>query len=290
MDVLSKELFSLNGVDKIQIHGLKTGKLAVKKSVMRAKRPGLMSTVLSFKDKEFGDWLPVWNWIIVHPEGTFLIDTGLSSDVNQADYFKGIDFVSRYYLRKQMKFDIKREEELDYLFKKVDIEINQIDKVILTHLHIDHTGGLKYLPKVPILVNEKEWKTKDGAFPELFPPNINIQTLRMDCNDETFEKCQYITESKDLVMIPTPGHTSGHVSIALIGSNNEIYLFAGDVAYTKKRLFDKAFSATIKNLKENIESCEKIISLSKKFNLVFLPTHDHDNIERLMNTNKNFSA
>jgi len=287
MDTVSREITSQNGVDKIRIVGLRAGRLAIKKSAMNSKRPGLLSTLSTFRDKQFSAWFPVWAWVIVHPEGTFLIDTGLSSEVNQADYFNVIDPISKYYLTKQMKFEINREEELDYLLRKMGIETNEIDKVILTHLHIDHTGGLRHLSNIPILVNAKEWKTKDGAFTKLFPPNINIKTLSLNNHFETFENCQYVTKCKDLVMIHTPGHTRGHTSIALIGHKNEIYLFGGDVAYTKKRLFDKVFSSTIKNHADNIESCEKIIALSKQSKLVFLPTHDPDNKERLMNNNAN---
>ena len=286
MSIISKEIVALNGIDKIKIHGLRIGKLAVKKSVLNSKKPGLLSTLLSFRDKEFGDWLPIWAWVIEHPEGTFLIDTGLSSDVNQQGYFKPLDFISRYYFEKQMIFEITREEEIDYQLKKIGIEVKSINKIVLTHLHIDHVGGLKHFPNIPILVNAKEWKTKDGAFPKLFPPNINIQPINLDRKYELFEGAHYLTKSKDLVMIPTPGHTRGHVSIALIADKKKVYLFGGDVAYTRKRLMDKTFSATINNQKENAESCDKILELAKKLNIIFLPCHDLDNVQRLENDDK----
>ena len=85
MDIISKEIVAANGIDTIKIYGLKTGKLAIKKSALNSKSPGTLSTLLSFKDKEFGEWLPIWTWLIIHPEGSFLIDTGLSSDVNQKE-------------------------------------------------------------------------------------------------------------------------------------------------------------------------------------------------------------
>lgn len=283
MNTLSIEIPAKNGPSKIKIHGLKTGRLAIKQSALTSNKPGAISTLLSFRDKAFGEWLPVWAWVIEHPEGIFLIDTGLSSEVTQPGYFKEVDFVSRYYFEKQMRFEIKRAEELDAQLKQVGLEANQISKVILTHLHIDHVGGLKHLPNTPILVNEKEWKTKDGAFPQLFPPNLKIQTVQLDGQFEQFDNCHYLTNSKDLVMIHTPGHTRGHVSVALLGKEDQLYLFGGDVAYTQKRLEDKVFSATIKSQKENIESCEKIIELAKKRKVIFLPTHDSDNAQRLKN-------
>lgn len=282
MDTISKEIVALNGNDKITIHGLKVGSLTIKKSALSSRKPGTISTLWSFKDKAFGEWLPVWTWVIVHPEGTFLVDTGLSSDVNQEGYFKQLDAISKYYFEKQMKFQISRAEEIDNLLDKIGIDKESINKIVLTHLHIDHVGGMKHFPDIPILVNEKEWKTKDGAFPQLFPPKPNIQVVKLEQRFESFEACHYLTKQKDLVMIPTPGHTRGHVSIALLADQNQLYLFGGDVAYTKQRLQNQTFSATINNQKENTESCKKILSLAENWNVVFLPTHDKDNRQRLI--------
>jgi len=281
MDIIHKEISAYDGIHKVSIYGLRVGRLAIKASAMNSKRPGTLSTLLSFTDKNFGEWLPVWVWLIVHPEGTFLVDTGLSADVIRAGYFRDLDLVSRYYFEKQMKFEISREKELDHMLKKIGFKTSQIDKVILTHLHIDHTGGLKHISEIPIMVNEIEWQTKDGSFPKLFPPNINIKKISLQDSFQSFKKAHYITEGKDLIMIHTPGHTRGHVSIALLDSEHEIYLFGGDVSYTQKRLYDKVFSATIKNHKDNKESCEKVIELSKKYKLILLPTHDSNNISRL---------
>lgn len=267
----------------VKVHGLQTGQLAIKESALSSKKPGLWSILSSFKDKQFGIWLPIWSWLIEHPEGNFLIDTGLSTDVHQDNYFKSLDFVSRYYFEQQMKFKINKEEEIHSLLKSINIKPESIDKIILTHLHIDHTGGLKHFPNTPILVNQREWKTKDGSFPKLFPPNMHLKQLTLNQSYESFERSHFLTKNKDLVLVETQGHTRGHCSVILALDDNNWMFFAGDLAYTKERLVKKIFSATIKNHQQNIDSCNKVLAMTQNKSITFFPSHDAENEDRLLN-------
>ena len=281
MNIISKEVETQNGT--IKIHGIQTGKLAIKKSALSSKHPGIWSTLLSFRDKKFGAWLPIWSWVIEHPEGIYLIDTGLSTEVHQPNYFKNLDIVSRYYFEKQMKFQISKEEEINRQLKKIGIAADSISKIVLTHLHIDHTGGLKYFPNTPIVVNEREWQTKDGSFPALFPPDIKIDKIKLVDKFENFGHSSFLTVAKDLVMVATPGHTRGHTSVILKVDENKLIIFGGDVAYSQERLIKTVFSATVQSYKESVESCVRILDLAKKKSVIFLPSHDYENEERLMN-------
>lgn len=264
----------------IKIHGIPTGKLAIKKTALDCKKPGTWSTILSFKDKEFGDWLPIWSWVIEHPERVFLVDTGLSSIVNKKDYFKKIDFISRYYFEKQMLFEITRAHEIDIQLEKISLRKEDIETIILTHLHIDHTGGLEYFPDIPIIVNEKEWKSMDGAFPVLFPKSFKPTLTHLNEKIEGFENGCYVTKDKRIKMVETGGHTSGHSSVILESDEGTIF-FAGDLAYNQERLLQDKFSSTISSLKLSLETHQKVRELGQSKTVVFLPTHDIESGERL---------
>ncbi|MFY7670421.1 MBL fold metallo-hydrolase [Tenacibaculum sp. MEBiC06402] len=280
MDIITKEFRSKNGIIKISC--IQTGKLAVKESVYNTQKQGFLSTLKSFWDKNYCEWLPVYTFLIEHPEGVFLIDTGITSDVKKKAHFKNIDVVSRYYFTNQMLFDVRVEEEIHNQLHTIGLKTEVIDKVILTHLHVDHTSGLKYFPSNEILVNQKEWDTMDSSFPKLFPKNQIFSKVKMADSFENFNNAHFVTDAKDLIMIETPGHTRGHCSIILKINENQFIVFGGDVAYNEYRLFNKQFSSTIKSQKENRNSCDAIIEFARNNNTIFLSSHDSENAKRLV--------
>lgn len=272
MQIITKNL-TTKGLP-LKIHAIPVGRLAIKQAAMETDSPGTWRTLQSFWTKEFADWLPIWAWVIEHPEGIFLIDTGETTDVNDINHFKPIGFLMNYYFTKQMKFDIKKTDEIDQQLLKIGLQTSSIDKILLTHLHIDHIDGLKHFSNTPVVVNDLEWTTKDGSFPVLYPNILNQATkIALTEKFEEFEAAHYITKTKDLIMVQTPGHTSGHCSFILKTDQGMVF-FAGDVVYTQGQLFGKVFSATVASYKKSLNTCHKIKAFARKHKIVFLPTHD----------------
>lgn len=278
MNITTKEL-SIKGVP-VKIHAIPTGSLAIKKAAMNTKNPGMLKTLLTSFNREFTEWLPVWCWVIEHPEGIFLIDTGEISEVNNPDHFKPLGALMNFYFRKQMKFNIKRNDEIDQQLQQIGLTTTAIDKVVLTHLHIDHADGLKHFPDTPIVVSQLEWDTKHGVFPQLLPSWFAPEKVELNHRFDLFDKAHYITEAKDLVMVHTPGHTHGHCSVVL-QTDQGIILFAGDVVYYEQQFFDLIFSATIASYKDSVKTCQKIKQFATNNAVVFLSSHEQTPGEKL---------
>jgi glyoxylase-like metal-dependent hydrolase (beta-lactamase superfamily II) len=117
------------------------------------------------------------------------------------------------------------------------ISRDDIDMVVITHLHGDHVGwniewdGDSYRPTFPnarYWVPKADWDVytrRGGMFSHMKEQVIPLETLGLL---ELIEGEQTLTS--ELTALPTPGHTPGHTSI-LIASQGERAVILGDVAH-----------------------------------------------------------
>jgi len=126
-------------------------------------------------------------------------------------------------------------EEIDdpavALKKAAGIRPEEIDYIILTHLHWDHIGeSFKPFTKARFVVQEKEW---DYMFhPVSFQKWAYTSSLKV-CLDPEIDPFRWYFVSgwveflPGLKLIPTPGHTPGHQAI-LVKTEEGRVIVAGD--------------------------------------------------------------
>src|SRR5215471_11592189 len=123
----------------IRVHPIQTGYARLRPAQARRRSGGALRVLL---DREWTDWLPIYAWLIEHPEGNILVDTGESARITEPGY------MPRWhpFFRLAASFRVSAEDELGAQLGKARIAPDQIQTVILTHLHSDHSDGLNQLP------------------------------------------------------------------------------------------------------------------------------------------------
>ena len=147
------------------------------------------------------------------------------------------------------------------------LELEDIDTLILTHLHWDHCQNADMFPNAKVLVHPKELDYAKNPN----PADLNTATYFADMISKL--KVNLISDGDSVVegvkIIDTPGHTRGHISV-ICSVKGEDLLVAGDampdVGTVKRGLPYNVFW----NVNDAIESVGKILDSSD----IFYPGHD----------------
>ena len=154
------------------------------------------------------------------------------------------------------------------------VDLDTLTRVVLTHLHFDHAGGLALLPaSVPVVVQRAEWEAgRDRAAIErnfLLPRDYADVPLDLVLVDGDHD----LLGDGSVQLLSTPGHTPGHQSVRA----GDLVIGA-DVAHYAATLDDLRFPAFGDDLDAQRRSAERLRGL-RDAGLTVQPGHDPEALE-----------
>lgn len=169
--------------------------------------------------------VPVCCWVVVHPRGTLIFDTGLHSDLQQDPVRLG--GLARI-------FGIEMQHDLGAALEQQQVDATSIDYIVFSHLHWDHSGGTRAIPNATILVQQDEWAFGQT---EEFVSNTAFAASDFDLGHPVTEVRGHhdIFGDGSVVCVPTPGHTPGHQSLRVELDSGSV-LLTGDCCYWQHML------------------------------------------------------
>jgi N-acyl homoserine lactone hydrolase len=208
--------------------------------------------------------IPIPAYVIETAEERVLVDTGLHP--------AAADDPARHYGKPDATglFQFELDESIGE-----QIDVATITKVVLTHLHFDHVGGLALLPSsVPIVVQRREWEAghdaaaiaKNFYMPVDYAAASELITLIDGDHD--------LLGDGSIQLLLTPGHTPGHQSVRV----GEQLVLGGDVAHFASGLDDHRFPAFGDDFSAQASSADRLRVL-RDGGAVVLPGHDPEVLE-----------
>jgi N-acyl homoserine lactone hydrolase len=175
-----------------------------------------------------GERWPVHGFVVTHPGGAVLVDTGVGGPPDVLDDWRVVN------------------RSVADALAELDMSPADIGLVINTHLHFDHCGQNAVFKHAPVYVQRAELSRARRESPELCDwfdfMNARFELLEGDAD-----------VLPGLQVIATPGHTEGHQCVVVrggqdgpddpdgpdaFGAPGGFDLLIGDAAYTPRQYAD----------------------------------------------------
>ncbi|PGM95467.1 MBL fold metallo-hydrolase [Bacillus cereus] len=152
-------------------------------------------------------------------------------------------------------------EDIRVEMDKVGLSFDKLKVVILTHQDIDHIGSLPELlhncgNNIKVYAHELDKPYIEGELPLL--KDAQVQNPPKGKVDDTLVDGQELPYCGGILVIHTPGHTPGHISLYLRQSKT---LIAGDSMYSVNGILGGIHTPTTLDVKEAQNSLKKYLNL-----------------------------
>lgn len=281
-------MFELDSIKDVSV--VSTGAVAIRPEHVGPTRKNLY--VWLFTSRRWTEALPINVYVIEHNEGLVLFDTGQDrASVTDPNYFPG--GLNGLVYSRLAKFDIGPDDTLIAGLSHLGHKPEDVHTAVLSHLHQDHIGGLQDLTNSRILLSRAEWDTLAKPLPEargLLPKHIDLPGLkwdRMTPEKITDGAIAPFTHGHDLfadgslVLLPTPGHTPGSLSLLVRRPGRRPLLMVGDLTYDDNLLVNGGLPGA-GDKRQMREAARMVNELRANLpGLVVLPAHDPGAAARL---------
>lgn len=261
----------------IKLHIFHTGSVVVDRAIPYHERNPLAVTgFLRGRDKKLT--LPVSCYLIEHPDGKILVDTGWDAKYASVRPGRVLDAISAPVIGK--------DDGIDSRLWQLGLVPGDLDCVYFSHLDFDHTSG------IPLVSGAKRFSASMEEIADA--KHCFLRYMSGEWRGAALEPFVYadtgvgpVGRSYDVfgdggvLLVNTPGHSHGHFSVKLTGESGKYVILAGDGVYTQRSLRERIIPGFTVSRALAAESVDWLCSCAAdKKCLLVAPNHDPDTAEQ----------
>lgn len=217
--------------------------------------------------------VPISAYLLDTASGYVLVDAGANSTVIndpalRHEYYEGRGWRPPVVLA---------GHEISFQLAQISVQAAQIERVVLSHLHLDHAGNLKLFPNATVYVQRREY---DYAFgenhsPAWFDADYRLPGLRWQLLDGDH------TLMPGVELLATYGHTPGHQSLVVTLPNTGPLVLTADVADLQENFDDEVLPGECSDEGEALASIRRLNTVAAERGAPLVIGHDYQQIQRL---------
>lgn len=220
-------------------------------------------------------WEPVVGILVETDEGWVVLDTGFSRAMLDDEAACAAVYTPAARPHEYRPPRGLPGEPFAAALAQVGVAVEDLALAVVSHLHIDHSGGLPLLGRagVPVIVQRRELEFSEGA-------GLELAYYRPDYIDRGVD-WRVVDGDVDIATgisaVLTPGHTPGHMSYRIDLPQTGTWLFTMDAADLGQNLFDRAPIGTCADPADEprvLESLDRLLELGEELDARVVPCHD----------------
>ena len=270
----------------MKIHVLHTGEVRVSPYLpFGGDNCNLLKASGMTTPKEDWIWLPVSVYLIEHPKGLILVDTGWHRDMSpEGVYDKAaqIKSLGSRILYNVNQGQIPLGEAVDEQLETMGIKPADLDYVLLTHLDCDHANGLRAVKDAKHIIvaqEELDCARKNGfiRYKKKWWEGVDLQTIVWNGTEGPAQKSFDLFGDGSIKMINIPGHCDGLCAVKITREDGRYVLLFSDGGYATKSWKEMITSGVSLDKEMQRKSLQWIREQSMDANCIeSLATHDTD--------------
>jgi glyoxylase-like metal-dependent hydrolase (beta-lactamase superfamily II) len=212
--------------------------------------------------------IPVASYLIVHPQGRLLFDTGVHcQSITDPVGRLGPERARRIAIRSQVGDDVVSQ------LARLGLTPADITYVVNSHFHFDHCGGNEFFPHSTFLVQLRELEAarRPGGVPGYSPNTLDFDH---PLNYQPVDGTHDVFGDGQVVLLPTYGHTPGHQSLQVHASKDTNLVFTADACYTQENLDRDVLPRVLWDASEMSHSLATLRALRDKQGATLFYGHD----------------
>jgi glyoxylase-like metal-dependent hydrolase (beta-lactamase superfamily II) len=210
--------------------------------------------------------IPIYAVYIDHPKGKILFDTGCRKDAMSGGWSAASVKFCPYLFTP--------EQTIEHQLKLCGVTPEEIDYLIMSHMHLDHAGNIGLFKNAKVIVQKSEMESA-----LLF--THTVQAIGTYMKDEVDVDANFMlvegdyTLFEDLRFVSLPGHSEGLMGLRLELKNSGTFLFTSDACYSAGSYGPPAmYPAKIADSKGFVASVEKLRKIANETNATVIFGHD----------------